>query len=196
MRKLAHFVLAVGAVFAFTTGASADPIGTRGRQCYGALWVRATETDCDRVCRRAGMSAESMTLSSASTQKIFVCRHKGRTRYTFGEQSSGNCRVLDGRTGRKQRTYECLCVRSGCAVDDSRPPRPGRPTAGDGRTPGRMSEEDCLTRLNSTIEKMGVRPDRKTYARARRYCASGDLRSAVKVIRRASRSPSPRRSSR
>ena len=66
-------------------------------------------------------------------------------------------------------------------------PRPGRRPAAGKRAPRPMSKEVCLRRLKGTIERKGLRPDRATYARARRYCARGDLRSAIRVINRASR---------
>ncbi len=181
MKKYSQFILAVGAVFALTPGAFADPIGTRGGQCYTSLWVSAEETDCDQVCRRRSLSAESMTLSSASTQKVFVCRHKGRTSYAFGSQGSKNCQIIDGGTPRKRTTYECLCVRASCRADDSK--RPGRRPDPDEKAPKRMSEKACLIRLEATIKQMRTQPNKSTYARAQRYCARGNLRGAISVIK-------------
>ena len=47
----------------------------------------------------------------------------------------------------------------------------------------KMSEEKCLRQLSGTIKRMGIKPDRKTYSTARRYCAKGDLRGAINVIK-------------
>lgn len=153
--------------------ASAEPIGTRSG-CYTAMWASASEADCDRVCREHGLSAESMNLSSASTQKIFVCRHKGRTQYTFGEQGSGNCRVMEGGTPVKKRNYECLCVRNGCsATSDSGVSEP---------VPELMSKKDCIARLNSAVEQMRVKPNKKTYKKAKSYCSKGDLGGALEYL--------------
>jgi hypothetical protein len=133
MRKSLQLVLAGSVVLGLTTAVLAEPIGMRRGPCYSALWAQAIKTDCDRVCRRIGMSAENITLSSASTQRIFVCRHRGRTSNAFGEQGSGNCRIVDGGTPRKRAEYECLCVRSGCSVDDAKPRPSPRPAARERR---------------------------------------------------------------
>lgn len=163
-----QFLLIAASVFAFATGATADPIETRGGQCYTAKWVKARETDCDQVCRRDGMSAESLTLSSASTQRIFVCRHKGRTKYSFGEQGSGNCRIPE-----KKAKYQCLCVRASCIADGS----------GDGPRSDGMSEERCVASLRRAIARLELQPDRKTYTKALRYCSRGDFKRAIEVLK-------------
>lgn len=186
MRKSTQLLLVVAAVFALAIVARADPIGTRDGQCYSAVWVQARQTDCDLVCRHVGKSAESMTLSSVSTQKIFVCRYKGDKYYAFGEQGSGNCRVLDGSTPSKQLRYECLCVSTGC-IADTPESRPGQEPAPSGPPSNKVSEEECLTSLKARIEREGIRPDRETYAKAQRYCARGDLRGALRVIMRGNR---------
>lgn len=175
MTLLSRLVMAAAVIFSVSMQSSAEPIGTRSTQCYGARWVQARGTDCDQVCRRLGMSAESMALSSASQQRIFVCRHRGRTSNTFGEQGSGNCRIIDGGTPRKESTYECLCVEAGCVAEESeetgrRPP------------PRRISEEACLERVEEAVRRMRDRPSREAYARARRYCAAGDLTGAIRAL--------------
>jgi hypothetical protein len=124
MRKVFQLVLATVGVFVYATAVSADPIVTKPGQCFTAMWVKAKETDCSKVCRKLGLSAESMTLSSVGNQRIFVCR-KHRGNYAFGEQGSGNCRVLDRGTPTKLKKYECLCARTGCGAGNS-PARPAR----------------------------------------------------------------------
>lgn len=181
MKSLCHFVLVLVSLLALTKPALADPIEADGGQCYTARWVQAKATDCDRVCRRVHMSAESMTLSSASTQRIFVCRHMGRRSNTFGEQGSGNCRILDGGTPQKRTKYECLCVRSGCTSGESRP-RPGRRPGGDAAR-GPMPWEECVARVQRAAAQRSVRLDRETYAKVKRHCMHGDLRGAIEVIR-------------
>lgn len=168
MNRYFQFLLIVASVFAFATGAVADPIGIIGGQCYTAKWVMASETNCDQVCRRDGMSAESLTLSSASTQKIFVCRHKGSTKHSFGEQGSGNCRIPE-----KKPKYECLCVRNSCIMGHS----------GDGLSSEGMSEKHCVARLKRAIETLKLQPDRKTYAKALRICSRGDFKRAIEVVK-------------
>jgi len=180
MKALCHFILALGALLALTKAALAEPIESRVGQCYAAQWVQAKETDCDRVCRRVDMSPESITLSAASTQRIFVCRHMGHRSNSFGEQGSGNCRILDGGTPQKRRKYECLCVRSGCKNAESRP-RPGRRPADDAAT-RQMPWEECVARVQRAAAQRSVRLDRESYAKVKHHCVNGDLRGAMDVI--------------
>lgn len=113
MRTVLMAVIAAAAMA--VTGAIAEPISNGGVQCFRATWVATKETDCDQACRRASLSAESITLSAVSTQKIFVCRHRRGNQYSFGTQGSRNCQVIEGGSPRKRGIYECLCVRAGCA---------------------------------------------------------------------------------
>lgn len=51
--------------------------------------------------------------------------------------------------------------------------------------PDRRSEEErCLEELNAFIASRRLRPDRETSAKAQSYCARGDLRSAIDVIKK------------
>lgn len=115
MGKIIQFFLIAVCVFVNIAEVRADPIGTKTNQYFTARWVYAVATDCDKVCGSVGLSAESMTLSTASTSKHFICRKPvGNT--AFGQQHSGNCMIVDGGTPKKIVRYECLCVRSGCIV--------------------------------------------------------------------------------
>ncbi len=61
---------------------------------------------------------------------------------------------------------------------------------------GRMTQKVCLEELGEFIKRNGDRPNRATYARAQRRCASGDLRGAIAVVRGQGGSQEPQRMSR
>ncbi len=90
----------------------AEPITDDSRRCFLARWEATRATDCDQVCRDIRHRAEQIALSGADgAQPVFLCRHRRGPEWSFGTQSSGNCRAATGGEVFKRTSYECLCAR-------------------------------------------------------------------------------------
>lgn len=91
----------------------ADPIPDRHFAPFQTGWFTSVKTPCYAVCKEQDAVAESMKLSHASTQDIFVCRVFTRTSNEYGSNSSDNCLYYDTASSIPQKApkFQCLCVK-------------------------------------------------------------------------------------
>jgi hypothetical protein len=146
--------------------AIAWPIKTDTFLEYPASWAMSTRTRCSDVCRGKNAVAESMKLSRASSEDIFICRVSGKRMNSFGTNSSDNCLYYDitSRKPVKATDFECLCVKKATTTE-------------------KMSREECMRKLKQYIDRNKLSPSKEVYRKAVGYCRKGDLRRAVNALR-------------
>jgi hypothetical protein len=91
----------------------ASPISDGRFSTYEVSWVTSYMTVCSEVCKKEHAVAESMKLSSVSTQDMFVCRVLERRSNEYGSNTSDNCFYYDTSTSSplKAKKFQCLCVK-------------------------------------------------------------------------------------
>jgi len=113
MKSILQFGLLALLVTFCTSQVFADPIVSHHYKTYSVSWFTSDKTQCYAVCKGHGAAAESMKLSSASTQNMYVCRVQTKTNNEYGSNTSDNCLYYDTLANKpvKAAKFQCLCVK-------------------------------------------------------------------------------------